>query len=88
MTWQNRRWSTIPTLPSFIIRTQWTENSWYKWDNKLLIIGCSGSEKTNALLNLINNEPEIDKIYLCAKDPYAAKYQYLIKKREKVGVKH
>ena len=48
----------------------------------------SGSGKTNALSNLINNEPDIDKIYLCAKDPYEAKYQYLLKKREKVGLKH
>ena len=40
--------------------------------------------KTNALLNLINNQPDIDKIYLYAKDPYEVKYQYLIKKREKV----
>ena len=48
-------------------------------------IGGSGSGKTNALLNLINNQPDIDKIYLYAKDPYEAKYQYLINKREKVG---
>ena len=30
----------------------------------------------------------IDKIYLCVKDPYEAKYQYLINKREKLGLKH
>ena len=29
-----------------------------------LIVGGSGSGKTNALLNLINNKPDIDKIYL------------------------
>ena len=39
------------------------------------IIGGSGSGKMNALLNLINNKPDIDKIYLYAKDPYADKYQ-------------
>ena len=39
-------------------------------------------------MNLINNQPEIDKIYLYAKDPYEAKYQYLINKREKVGLDH
>ena len=44
--------------------------------------------KTNALLNLINNQPDIDKIYLHAKDPYEAKYQYLINKCEKVGLNH
>ena len=37
-------------------------------------------------LNLINNQPNFDKIYLYAKDPYEAKYQYLINKREKVGL--
>ena len=36
----------------------------------------SGSGKTNALLNLINNQPDIDKICLYAKDPYEVKYQY------------
>ena len=51
-------------------------------------IGVSGSGKTNALINLINNQPDIDKIYLYAKDPYEAKYQYLINKREKVGLNH
>ena len=53
-----------------------------------LIIGGSGSGKTNALLNLINNQPDIDKIYLYAKDPYEAKYQYLINKRESAGLNH
>ena len=55
---------------------------------RILIIGSSGSGKTNALLNLINNQPDIDKIYLYAKDPYEAKYQYLINKREGVGIDH
>ena len=49
---------------------------------RILIIGGSGSGKTNLLLNLIENQPDIDKIYLHAKDPYEAKYQYLINKRE------
>ena len=55
---------------------------------RILIIGGSGSGKTNALLNLISNQPDIDKIYLYAKDPYEKKHQYLIKKREKVGLDH
>ena len=49
---------------------------------KILIVGGFGSGKTNALLNLINNEPDIDKSYLYAKDQYEAKYQLLISKRE------
>ena len=55
---------------------------------RILISGGSGSGRTNALLNVINNQPDIDKIYLYAKDPYEAKYQYLINKREKVGLDH
>ena len=55
---------------------------------RIFIIGSSGSGKTSALLNLINNQLDIDKIYLYAKDPYEAKYQYLINKREKVGLDH
>ena len=53
-----------------------------------LIIGGSGSGKTNLLLNLIENQPDIDKIYLYAKDPYESKYQYLINKRDSVGINH
>ena len=55
---------------------------------RILIIGGSGSGKTNALLNLLNNQPDIDKTYLYAKDPYEKKYQYFINKREKVGLNH
>ena len=39
-------------------------------------------------MNFINNQPDIDKIYLYAKDPYETKYQYLINKREKEGLDH
>ena len=55
---------------------------------RILIIWDSGSEKTNALLNSINNQPNIDKIYLYAKDPYEAKYQFLKNKRESTGLKN
>ena len=53
---------------------------------KILIIGGFGSGKTNALLSLTNNQPDIGKIYLYAKDPYEAKYQHLINKRQKIGL--
>ena len=56
--------------------------------HRILIIGGSGSGKTNTLLNLINNQQDIDKIYLCADDPYEDKYQFLIQKRENIGLKH
>ena len=56
--------------------------------HRILILGGSRSGKTNSLFNLINQQPDIDNIYLYAKDPYEAKYQFLIKKRENVGTKH
>ena len=56
--------------------------------HRFLIIGGSGSGKTNALLNLINSLPDIDKIYWYVKDPHEAKYQFLINKREKTELKH
>ena len=43
---------------------------------RLLIIGDSASGKTNALSHLIDNQPDIDEVYLYAKDPYEAKYQF------------
>ena len=55
---------------------------------RILIVGGSRSGKTNALLNLISNQPDIDKIYLYAKDPYEEKYQYLINIHEKAGLNH
>ena len=53
---------------------------------RIFIIGGSESGKTNLLLNLIEDQPDIDKIYLYAKDPFEAKYQYLIKILGKVGI--
>ena len=55
---------------------------------RILILGGSGSGKTNALLNLMDNQPDIHKIYLYAKDPYEDKYQFLINKRESIGLKY
>ena len=61
---------------------------------RILIIGGSGSRRKNSLFNLINHQSDFDKIYLYAKNPYEAKYQFnkkaiykfLIKKR--VRTKH
>ena len=65
-----------------------------KWPNildhlyRILIIGGSGSGKTNALLHLIKEQDDIDKIYLYAKDLSEPKYEFLIKKHEYAGTKH
>ena len=58
------------------------------WPFRMLIIGLSGSGKTNTLLHLINNLHPIDKIYLYAKDIHEPKYEYLINKREQAGIKN
>ena len=55
---------------------------------RVLIIGGPGSGKRNALMNLINEQEDIDKIYIYARDLSEPKYEYLIKKREGVGIKH
>ena len=69
-------------------KTKHSKNWSYTPDHpyRILIIGGSGSRKTNVLLNLIENQPNIDKIYLYAEDE--AKYQHLINKRESVGINH
>ena len=70
----NKKWPHIPDPPY-----------------RMLIIGVSGSGKTNQLLNLIKEQDGdnlINKICLYAKDLNEPKYQFLIKKRENVGIKH
>ena len=64
----------------------WSEISDYPY--RTLIVAGSGSGKTNALLNLINHEPDIDKIYLYEKDLNEAKYKFLINKRESTVLKY
>ena len=58
------------------------------WSFRMLIIGPSGSGKTNTLFHLINHLHPIDKIYLYAKNIDEKKYQFLIIKREQVGLKN
>ena len=58
---------------------------------RILIVGSSGSGKTNTLLNLIKEQDYhdvIDKIYLYARDLSEPKYQFLIKKCKDAGTKH
>ena len=53
---------------------------------KILIIGGWGLGKTNVLLNLIKHQrSDIDKIYLCIRDPFESKCQLLIN-RQKLGI--
>ena len=55
---------------------------------RILIIGGTGSGKTNTLLNLINGQNDIDKIYSYARDLNQPKYKILIKKRKDAEIKH
>ena len=73
----------------FNLDTVTTKNNTKTWPYRMLIIGLSGSGKTNALLNLIqqDNNILIDKIYLYLKDLEEPKYQLLIKKRKSAGIK-
>ena len=63
---RNPDWPYIPDHPYIIIIII------------IIIIEGSGFGKTNALSNLINKQQDIDKIYLYAKNPYEAKYQFSI----------
>ena len=49
-----------------------------------MIIEGAGSGKRNSLFNFIIYQPDIDKIYLYAKDPYEAENQYLVVKNMKM----
>ena len=60
--------------------TKETNSKWPEMTDQLyrtLIVGGSGSRETNALLNLINHETDIDKIVLYVKDSHEVKYQFL-----------
>ena len=67
------------------------ENRDINWPFRMLFIGPSVSDKTNALLHLIqnlNDTSPVDKIYLYAKDLSEPKYEFLIKDRENAGIQH
>ena len=55
---------------------------------RILITGGSGSRKTNALINLINEQDDIDNIYLYAKDLSEPEYGFLIIKHKNARTKH
>ena len=55
---------------------------------RILIIGGPGSEKTNTLIHLINEQRNINKIFLYAKNLSEPKYEYLIRNPENAGIKH
>ena len=47
--------------------------------SRILKIKGSGTGKSNSLFNLVNQQQDIDKIYLYSKDPNEAKHKILIK---------
>ena len=66
------------------LKWPYISNHWYR----ILMIGGSGLGKTNALLNLINYQPNIGKIDLYEKEPYEAKYRWIINNRGDHGIRH
>ena len=44
--------------------------------------------KNKFIIKFNRNQPDIDKIYLYAKDPYESKYQYFINKTERVDINY
>ena len=70
---------------------KWHNENWpYIPDHpyRILIIGGSRSGKINTLLNLINEQRDIDKIYLYAKNLSESKHEHLIRNRKNAGIKH
>ena len=53
-----------------------------------MITGGSGSGKANSLFNLSSQQPDINNSYSYGKDPYEAKYPFLINNRKNTGLKH
>ena len=71
--------------------TKWHNPNWPQIPDdpyRILITGGSRSGKKNSLFNQINQQPDIDKVYLYAKDPYEARYQLLINKRKSTVLNH
>ena len=55
---------------------------------RILIIGDSAIDKTNVLQNIIKHQrPDVEKIHLYVKDTFESKYQFILNRREKVGIK-
>ena len=71
-------------------KTEHNKNWPYTPDHpyRIIILEGSGSGKTNALIHLINEQNDIDKIYLYPRDLNEPKDEYLIKKGEDIGIKH
>ena len=69
---KKQRNANLPQIPDHLYR--------------ILIVGGSRSVETNAVLNLINHQPDIDKIYLLVKDPCELKYQLVINESKKAGL--
>ena len=87
---RHKKWLTLMMLEK---KTKKHNPNWPQipdHPHRILIIGGSGSGNTNSFFNLINQQPDIDQIYLYAKDPYEfkAKYQFLINKQESTGLKY
>ena len=69
-----KKYLNIKRLILVLIRIKIKQNS-IQIGHKFLTIntGAWGSGKTNVMLNLINYQPDIDNIYMYAKEPYEAK---------------
>ena len=60
----------------------------FDYQYRILIVGGCGSGKTNTLLNLISHQPDNEIVYLYTKEPFEAKCQLLINKRERTELNY
>ena len=78
-----QKWLTLMMLQKKAWKNRPHPN-WLQISNhpyRILIIGDSGSGKTNSLFNLTSHQPDIHKTYFYGKDPYEAKYLFVINKQ-------
>ena len=74
----------------FNLDTVTSKNDNKTWPYRMLMIGPTGSGKTNALFHLIqqDNNNLIDKLYFYIKDLDDPKYKFLLEKRKQAGIKN
>ena len=70
-----------------VLKEETKEHSnWSQIPDPYIILRIRGS--ASGKKNLLSQQPNIGKVYLYAKDPYEAKYQFLIHNKQSTGLKH
>ena len=71
-----------------VIKNNWKRPEILNYPNGVRIVDCSGTAKTNSLINLVKHQSDINKTNLSTKSLYEPKYQWLISKSKYICLKH